>query len=290
MFYVCKIRVYSAVNCDGYRIFLLVKVGSIMLLLLSLLFCCLVELHCEEISIPFLSFKSQNLLNNSYVDITEIADSSSDSIECRSELPNCCQTAGNLTGSWSFPNGSELLSGSSGDSIIQSRGTRTAQLRRRHNNMANTAVGIYCCRIAYNSSNPLAKETLCVGIYGSSAGTLYTNLFTFNPLFVLSYVGRVEISDDVSFTVNSDLNGDSPQFTLTCISTGGPATTVTWTRDSTITVTEGTLQTVLNNTMTSLYIHTLTVTGRNHGLYNCTVENSVYSDSATYTVQGLLCV
>ena len=42
----------------------------------------------------------------------------------------------------------------------------------------------------------------------------------------------------------SDINGASPQFTLTCISTGGPAITVTWTRDST-TVTEGN-ETVLN--------------------------------------------
>ena len=101
-------------------------------------------------------------------------------------------------------------------------------------------------------------------------------------------IGRVEISDDLTLTVNSDLNGDSSQFTLTCISTGGPATTVTWTKDSTITITEGTLQTVLNDTMTALYTHTLTVTGRDHGLYSCTVENTVSSDSATYTVQGLL--
>ena len=141
-----------------------------MLPLLSLLFCCLVGLHCEQISTPFLSFKGPVLSNNSYVDITEIEDSSDESIQCRSELPNCCQTAGLLTGSWSFPNGSELGSSGSGDSIFQARGTMTAQLRRRHNNMANTAVGIYCCRIAYNSSDPSAKEILCVGIYGSSAG------------------------------------------------------------------------------------------------------------------------
>ena len=31
----------------------------------------------------------------------------------------------------------------------------------------------------------------------------------------------------MQLTVDSDLNGESPQFTLTCISTGGPATTVT---------------------------------------------------------------
>ena len=77
--------------------------------------------------------------------------------------------------------------------------------------------------------------------------------------------------------VNSPL---SPQFTLTCISTGGPATTVTWTRDS-ITVTEGT-ETVLNNAVTAQYTHTLTVNG-------CTVTNNKPSSTfRSFTVQGLL--
>ena len=139
-----------------------------LLLLLSLLFCCLVELHCEEISTPYLSFKNQNLSNNSYVDITEIggAPNGSDSIQCRSELQNCCQTSGNLTGSWSYPDGGEV--GGPWIEIYQVRNTTRAELRRRNN--TNTPVGIYCCRIAYNSSDPSAKETLCVGNYGSSEG------------------------------------------------------------------------------------------------------------------------
>ena len=58
---------------------------------------------------------------------------------------------------------------------------------------------------------------------------------------------------------------DSDQMTLTCISTGGPATTVTWTRDS-ITVTEGT-ETVLDDLETAQYTHTLTVT--TGGEYTC---------------------
>ena len=82
----------------------------------------------------------------------------------------------------------------------------------------------------------------------------------------------------------SDLNGDSPQFTLTCISTGGPATTVTWTRDS-ITVTEGT-ETVLNNATTAQYTHTLNVTAA--GEYACTVANTAFSDSADITLEGIL--
>ena len=89
----------------------------------------------------------------------------------------------------------------------------------------------------------------------------------------------------MTFTVDSDLNGASPQFTLTCISTGGPATTVTWTRDSD-TVTEGT-ETVLDDPVTAQYTHTLTVTGRLGGLYTCTVANDKPSeDSAQLNVQG----
>ena len=89
--------------------------------------------------------------------------------------------------------------------------------------------------------------------------------------------------------MNSDLNGASPQFTLTCISTGGPATTVTWTRDS-VTVTEGT-ETVLDDRVTAQYTHTLTVTGRLGGLYTCTVANNKPSDiSAQFNVQGTIYV
>ena len=89
----------------------------------------------------------------------------------------------------------------------------------------------------------------------------------------------------MKFTLDSD-HGASPQFTLTCISSGGPATTVTWTRDS-ITVTEGT-ETVLDNRVTSQYTHTLSVTERLGGLYDCTVINNRPSGaSVELYVQGI---
>ena len=78
--------------------------------------------------------------------------------------------------------------------------------------------------------------------------------------------------------------GVSAPFTLVCISTGGPATTVTWTRDSEP-VTEGT-ETLLVNTSTARYIHRLnTTTG---GEYRCSVANPKPStDSASITVTGI---
>ena len=96
--------------------------------------------------------------------------------------------------------------------------------------------------------------------------------------------GDVTIPDGMIFTVDSDLNGESPQFTLTCNSTGGPATTVTWTRDSE-TISGG--MTVLDDPVTAQYTHTLTVTGRLGGEYQCNVSNSRPSTAtANYTVQG----
>ena len=90
----------------------------------------------------------------------------------------------------------------------------------------------------------------------------------------------------MNFTVDSELNGGSPQFTVTCTSTGGPATTVTWTRDSE-TVSGG--MTVLNNAVTAQYTHTLTVTGRLGGQYQCNVTNNKPSTAtAQLTVQGKL--
>ena len=45
--------------------------------------------------------------------------------------------------------------------------------------------------------------------------------FCSQPLFILSHnTGRVEICSDMTLTVNSDLNGGSPQFTLTCYTLG----------------------------------------------------------------------
>ena len=93
----------------------------------------------------------------------------------------------------------------------------------------------------------------------------------------------------MTLTVDSDLNGASPQFTLTCISTGGPATTVTWTRDSGEVV--GDTETVLNDPETAQYTHTLTVTERLGGLYTCTVANIKPSnDSANITIEGIMCM
>ena len=103
-----------------------------------------------------------------------------------------------------------------------------------------------------------------VGLYSSGGKAIV-------DVHLLYYVSLGDIGiANMSMNILSDLNGNSPKFTLTCISTEGPATTVTWTRYST-TVTEGT-GTVLDDPVTAQYTHTLTVT--TGGEYTCTVSNN----------------
>ena len=93
----------------------------------------------------------------------------------------------------------------------------------------------------------------------------------------------------MTLIVDADLNGASPQFTLTCISTGGPATTVTWTRDSATAMgDEMTVFNFTNDAETARYTHTLTVTGRLGGDYQCTVSNVKPSEAtADFTIEGI---
>ena len=97
------------------------------------------------------------------------------------------------------------------------------------------------------------------------------------------HVGDLTISD-----TTLDEDSANNEFTLTCISTGGPATTVTWTRDSE--TAEGERMTVFDTTTaatTAQYTHTLTVTGSTTGVYTCTVANDKPSTaSASITVGG----
>ena len=87
----------------------------------------------------------------------------------------------------------------------------------------------------------------------------------------------------VQFQLTSELNATTPMFTLTCTSTGGPATTISWTINNHTVTEDGnhhiTSQT-LTDPLTATYTHTLTVTGRLVGEYECTVSNNKPSSSS----------
>ena len=76
---------------------------------------------------------------------------------------------------------------------------------------------------------------------------------------------------------------------LTCISTGGPATNVTWMRgsdeDNLMPVSDNTQVSVLVNATTSEYIHTLNVTGTKYSaVYGCSVSNNKPSSAEVIVI------
>ena len=91
----------------------------------------------------------------------------------------------------------------------------------------------------------------------------------------------------------TSLTFDDQSRTLTCISTGGPATTVTWRRNEVVITLSATHQQTksLVDSVAGTYQTVLTIDpsvdlGNIVGAYNCTVENDRGESSETVIVPG----
>ena len=230
----------------------------------------------------YLSLSGRVIPNRGYVAISDIGTAGDNTaLLCHT---NCPPPPGSSTsvGEWFAPDGTTVHhANNTVPGFRRNRGRRVVRLYR-NTVTGPPAEGIYYCRIK-NDTN--TWQIINVGLYNSAEGIIFHlhsyDLHNYITL-IFTDIDTITVSDAISFTMRTDL-----VFTLTCISTGGPATTVTWTRDS-VTVTEGT-ETHFD-TSTYEYTHTLTVTGRLEGLYTCTVANDRPSiDSANITVQGRMC-
>ena len=233
------------------------------------LLCHLVKLSHSQY--PYISYNEQILPNHAYLRLH-----TSINVKCHTDLASCCnRTYGIHYGNWYTPSGLIITNQDAVPElmIIDLRVTTFS------------TSGIYYCTIPTQSN--LAGDSVYVGLYNS--GGIYQNYFQeihgHNNILFPTNLGDVTINF-LTLDVNSDLNGDRPQFTLVCKSSGGPATTVTWSRNS-LDVT-GTSNTVLESSLYSRYIHSLTVTGREWGNYECSVSNDKpSSDLRSFIVEGI---
>ena len=118
------------------------------------------------------------------MDFTQVGQAldGSDSVRCRSELERCCSgSQGDLRGDWFFPSGVVLPFPGGGDDPFEGRGAQAVDLRRT---TALSPSGIYRCDIAFDSDEPLARETFYVGVY-NNGGIYYCCLFfIFGTLYI----------------------------------------------------------------------------------------------------------
>ena len=114
----------------------------------------------------------------------------------------------------------------------------------------------------------------------------YYTVLTFHLYFCLCiYAGS---------PIVTSLTYDDQSRTLTCTSTGGPATNVTWRRDGVVITLNDTYQQTKRvvNPGNGTYQTVLTIhpsVGQIVGTYNCTVTNDMGESSETVVVRGETC-
>ena len=97
-------------------------------------------------------------------------------------------------------------------------------------------------------------------------------------------VGQL-VNISMDFILHTDPRAEVPEFTLSCRTYGGPATTVVWVVDQTPLAEDdtGTSQVILDTSQISVYDNRLRVRGRNAREYSCAVSNSiVFSDASIF--------
>ena len=98
------------------------------------------------------------------------------------------------------------------------------------------------------------------------------------------------VAGDITFT-NCQVSANSMTSVLTCTTTGGPATTVTWEKhnesgDAEAVETDNQV-TVLVNATTATHNHILTLSEQVGGVYGCSVSNNKPSSAKVlFTVTG----
>ena len=139
------------------------RVASVLLLVLLFL----VEVHCQQ-SYPYVSFMGETIANHSYVDISQVGTSSSNSIQCHTDLNTCCSSAqGPHRGHWIFPNGTTALFSRS---VYERHRGQRVDLRR---SSGTGPIGIYCCYIeTHGAHGSVENNTVYVGLYTTDKGEI----------------------------------------------------------------------------------------------------------------------
>ena len=203
------------------------------------------------------------ILNRGYVKISDLSFATLD----------CLNPDHQHEGNWISPDGTTVDSSGSVPGFRTTRGPLIVRLLRTS---GTPQQGIYQCVVQRATA---VLYTVHVGLYNSGEGVF--NLCGYGTGIYSLSTGCIQLSGGMTFTLDSDR-----QFTLTCISTGGPATTVTWTRGEYEYNITRRIVTVLDNPVTAQYTHTLNVTWKRTGRYACTVANEVFVNSTELDVEG----
>ena len=152
-------------------------------------------------------------------------------------------------------------------------------LNRRNSDCIPPTSGLWRCDIPDSSGE---IQSLYIYISNDESNGKYFC----NKLLQYSNPAGQLVNVSLHFTLHTDPRAEVPEFTISCRSYGGPATTVVWVVDQTRLAENdtGTSQVILDTSQISVYDNRLTVRGRNARDYSCAVGNSItLSDDRVFT-------
>ena len=177
---------------------------------------------------------------------------------CLTPFSDCCDSSNGLAGNWFFPSGPAVPGDGFGLSFYSDRGPSLVRLNRVTDNVDS---GVYRCELL---SAVGVSVSLHVGLYPLDEGESALSSSVFHSFLT----GTPTIPDELVF--------NRAALTLTCVSNGGPASEVVWTKDGVTVSTGYTLTQTVTNTATATYENILRGTTITDlvGTFTCTVSNS----------------
>ena len=242
--------------------------------------------NCQ--SLPQFKHVRLDLSNNSYIYYNDIGDGDR-ALNCvTNSSVNCCNNTD--VGGWRDESGTPVYQGADGTTCLYvTRGDGVISLHRKiyKRNCSEHTSGLWRCDIP-DSSEEMQSLYAYIG-NAISYGELH------NHFLLLTYQNAAQlVLLSMNFTLHTELRASVPEFTISCRTHGGPATTVQWTVNGVPVQEDGyheTSQLILDTSLNSVYDNRLRVRGRRNGIYNCTIGNNIrdYDDRISVTeVNGTL--
>ena len=173
-------------------------------------------------SYPRLEFGGNNILNNSILFHGAIGEGQDDSLRCVANNSECCS---NGQDNWYNESGDEVHQGSDGNSdLYVTRGQGVVYLNHR----TGGSIGLWRCDVPDSNG---VQQSLYIYLGTPETGIHYSFLSHVVLFLKCTRIGALFNPPRLYFSLDSEVSEDSPEFTLTCVSKGGPATMVVWIRD-----------------------------------------------------------
>ena len=153
--------------------------ATMKVILLSVLQCllfALVEIHSQ--SVPYISFNSITLPNNSYVNVTLWREEPlrGVDVQCHTDMETCCnKSQGKGRGNWYYPSGHRLSMRTNWSApMYQIRERKVVKLRDRSTQWNTVTSGMYRCDIETNAANNESRQTVYAGLYFTGGEFMHT--------------------------------------------------------------------------------------------------------------------